>query len=697
MDSIAAGPTVINPVTTLTREGEVGIIAIAAPPVNALSLAVREGIIAGLRSACTDPAIRAIVLICEERTFFAGADISEFGKPIHDPSLWEVVAALDSCDRPIVAAMHGTALGGGFEVALACHYRVGSEGMKCGLPEVTLGLLPAAGGTQRLPRLIGLDRALDMIMNGKPVSASTALEYGIIDDLVPEEALRARAVDFARARLIEGAALRRLGDTRGKLPDEAGCLAAIARFRDSNEKALQLDAPQACVDAIEEACRLPFEEGLALERRLFEKLVNSAQARARRYVFFAERQVTRIPDVPADTPLLPVATLGIVGGGMMGRGIAIAFLNAGFSVILAEMTAVARDNALGAIAASYDGMVRRGRIDEAKSKSCLRRLSGTTDLAALAECGLIVEAVFEDMAVKQALFRSLDAIACKEAILATNTSFLDVDAIAGVTARPERVLGLHFFSPANIMRLLELVRARATSPQVIATALAIGRTIGKLPVLVGNCHGFVGNRILAARQREADRLILEGVKPWSIDRVHVEFGMPMGPYAMYDMAGLDLGWSAETSRGETVIERLCEAGRRGQKTGAGFYDYDGRVASPSATSDAIIASVAHDRGIAPRPASDSEIWDRCAYAMINEAAHILEQGIAIRASDIDLIWINGYGWPAHTGGPLFYADETGLGRILESLTSYEQRYGADFTPAPLLRTLVAEGRTLTGS
>ena len=401
----------------------------------------------------------------------------------------------------------------------------------------------------------------------------------------------------------------------------------------------------------------------------------------------------RIPDLAPDVHPIDLRRIGVVGGGTMGRGIAMACLNVGFEVVLAELSEKALENGLGAIEATYKRQVERGRIGADQQTARMASLQGAVGLDALADCDLIVEAVFEDMAIKQGLFAQLDRFAKPDAILATNTSFLDIDAIAGATRRPQRVLGLHFFSPADIMRLLEVVRGARTAPDVLLTAMALGKKLRKLAVAVGNCHGFVGNRILAARQREAERLMLEGVTPWEIDRVHVEFGMPMGPFAMYDLAGLDLGWSAETSKGETVIERLCESGRRGQKTKAGFYDYDDqRRASPSAETLAVIANVAQRQGIAPRPADDAEIWRRCTYPMINEAAHILEEGMALRASDVDLIWINGYGWPAQTGGPLFYADTVGLEVICAELERFEEVYGADFTPAPLLRRLTAEGK-----
>ena len=695
--SSATPPLIVNDATSLSWDGSIAVLSINSPPVNTLSLTVRRGILAALQNALDNPATAAIVLRCAGRTFFSGADISEFGKPLQEPTLWDVLDAIEGTPKPVIAAMHGTVLGGGLEVALACHYRVAVSSCKCGLPEVTLGLLPAAGGTQRLPRLIGIEAALDMIVGGAPIDAATALSHGMIDAMMQEGELKEGTLAFARQLVAEGGKLRRVRDESSKLRDPAQLTSLVDRYKLANARKIAgLDAPQACLEAIEASYTVPFDEGLALERSLFTKLVVSPQAAARRHIFFAERQAARIPGIGSDVPALPVDTAGVIGGGTMGRGIAMCFLNAGLPVTLVETSAEALEKALAAIRSTYAGQVKRGRLDAAEADRRTARVAGALDLASLSQCDLVVEAVFEDMAVKQALFGQLDRVMKADAILATNTSFLDVDAIAAATQRPNRVVGLHFFSPANIMRLLEVVRGAKTEDSVLVTAMAIGGKLGKLAVMVGNCHGFVGNRILAARQREAERLMLEGVMPWDIDRVHVEFGMPMGPFAMYDLAGLDLGWSAETSRGETVIERLCESGRRGQKTGAGFYDYDAdRRPRPSPVTEEIIASVAEAKVVAQRSATDDEIWARCAYPMINEAARILEEGMASRASDIDLIWINGYGWPAHTGGPLFYADMVGLDRIVASLRELESHYGSDFAPAPLLEQLVREGRNFT--
>ena len=693
MEQINTMTTRINPVATLAVEGDIALLCVDSPPVNALSLAVREGILGGLEKALSDPVVSAVILICGGRTFFAGADISEFGKPLQLPTLWDVIDALDAAGKPIIAAIHGTALGGGFEVALACHYRIADPAAKFGFPEVTLGILPAAGGTQRLPRLVSPDDALEMIVGGGPIDAGTALAKGIVDELAPPAELREGAIAFARRIAADGRPLRRISDEALKL-DDAG---VFDRYRQANARKMQgLDAPEACVKAIEAAYQRPFADGIALERQLFAQLVAGPQAAALRHVFFAERQVGNLPDISSDIRPLPVETIGVIGAGTMGSGIAMCFLNAGFPVTIVETSAEALNRGLDGIRASYDAQAARGRLTRKETEDRYSRLSGATDMADLVHCDLIVEAVYEDMAVKKQIFGQLDAVAKPEAILATNTSFLDVDEIASATTRPHMILGLHFFSPANIMRLLEVVRGPRTDRRVVATALALGRRLGKVAVPVGNCHGFVGNRILAARQSEAERLMLEGTAPWDIDRVHAAFGMPMGPFAMYDLAGLDLGWSLEASKGETVVERLCEADRRGQKTGAGFYDYDEkRRATPSHVTEGIIAEVAARAGIVQRPSSDDEIWRRCTWRMINEAARILEDGMATRASDIDTIWINGYGWPRHTGGLLYYADAVGLAPILSGLSEFERRYGADFTPAALLERLMIEGRSFS--
>lgn len=685
----------INPVTDLAVEGEVGVLTIHSPPVNALSASVRTGIIAGIRQAIENPAVKVVVLSCAGRTFIAGADIGEFGKPPQEPSLLAVHEAIENSPKIVVAAIHGTALGGGLETALACHYRVAVPSAKCGLPEVKLGILPGAGGTQRLPRLVGPERALEMVTSGEPIGAKAALDMGIVDELIDEGALRDGAIAFARRVVAEGRPLRKVRDLNDKVEAARGRPEIFEAFRKTNARKFRgFKAPEYNIRCIEAAVTMPFDEGMIFERKLFQELVSGEQSAAQRYVFFAERQVWKIPDIPDTTPTLPITKVGIIGAGTMGGGIAMNFANAGIPVTLVEAKPDALERGLSVIRRNYEGSAKRGRLSPEAVAERIGRLTGSLDLADLGDCDLIIEAVFENMDIKQEVFGKLDGIARPGAILATNTSYLDVNAIAAVTRRPESVLGLHFFSPANVMRLLEVVRGDRTDETVIATAMQLAKRIGKIAVLVGVCHGFVGNRMLAQRQREANRLILEGAMPWDVDRVLYDFGLPMGPFAMSDLAGLDIGWSRETSRGETVRELLCEQDRRGQKTGAGFYDYDeNRNAKPSKLVEDVILAVSARNGIERRPVSDQEILQRCIYPMINEGAKILEEGKAIRASDIDIVWINGYGWPVYRGGPMYYGERIGLSTVLDAMRAYEGRLGAEFKPAALLERLVAEGKS----
>lgn len=681
----------INDVVDLASEGAVAIITVNSPPVNALSAPVRTGIAEAVQKAGADPAVKAIVLHCAGRTFIAGADITEFGKPPQGVPLSEVNALLEGSAKPVVAAIHGTALGGGLEVALSCHYRVAVPSAKLGLPEVKLGLVPGAGGTQRLPRLVGVERALEVICFGEPMSAREAAETGLVDAVTGEQSLRADAIAFAQKLVDENAPLKKVRDRSDKLAVDRSL---FATFRKANARRFRgFEAPEACIQCVEAAVDKPFDEGLKFERDTIMRLIPGVQSRAQRYVFFAERQANKIPDVPEDTPTRRIAKVGVIGAGTMGGGISMNFANAGIPVTIVEMKQEALDRGLGVIRKNYENTARRGRISEADVETRMGLITGTLDLSALADCDLVIEAVFENMAIKKEVFGKLDAIVKKGAILATNTSYLNVDEIAAATARPQDVIGLHFFSPANVMRLLEIVRGEKTAKDVIATAMKLAKTIGKVGVLVGVCHGFVGNRMLAQRQREANKLILEGAMPWDVDRVLYDFGLPMGPFAMSDLAGLDIGWSRETSKGETVREILCEMDRRGQKTGAGFYDYDEkRNATPSPVTERIILDLAAKKGINRRPISDEEILQRCIYPMINEGAKILEEGKAIRASDIDTVWVNGYGWPVYRGGPMFYGDTVGLPEVLRVMREFEGRHGADFKPAVLLERLVAEGK-----
>ncbi len=679
--------TAINDVTDLTVDGDIGILTVDSPPVNALSAKVRDGLAHGIAAAAADPAVKAVVLICAGRTFIAGADISEFGRPPRGASLPEVQAAFENSTKPIVAAIHGTALGGGLEMALVCHYRVAVPSAKFGLPEVKLGLLPGAGGTQRLPRLVGARQALDMVATGKHIGAKAAAAAGLIDAIVDD--LRDGAVHFAKKVLAEGLPLNRVRD-KPVLGVEDGMFDA---YRAANAKAFRgFDAPEANIACIEAAATLPFDEGLAFERKRFMELMSGLQSRAQRYVFFAERQANKIDGFDPDAPLLPVGSVGIIGAGTMGGGIAMNFLNAGVPVTIVETKQEALDRGVATIRRNYDNTAAKGRMTAADVDTRMGLLTPTLDLDALSAADLIIEAVFENMAIKREVFGKLDRIAKPHAILASNTSYLNVDEIAQATSRPESVIGLHFFSPANVMRLLEVVRGAKTGGQVLATAMATAKTIGKVAVVSGVCDGFIGNRMLGQRQQQANALIVEGALPADVDRVLFDFGFPMGPFQMADLAGLDIGWSAETSKGVTIRDRLCEAGLRGQKNGHGFYDYDAqRNRTPSPVAEKIILDYAAERGVNRRHINDAEILERCLYPMVNEGAKILEEKMAQRASDIDIVWINGYGWPVYRGGPMFWADSVGLKTIAARLTQY------GIEPAALLVRLANEDKGFTGA
>ncbi|MBI1260875.1 MAG: 3-hydroxyacyl-CoA dehydrogenase [Rhizobiales bacterium] len=686
--------TAINAVADLSVEGDIGVLTLNSPPVNALSADVREGIANGIAQAVANDAIKAIVLICDGRTFIAGADITEFGKAPKGPSLQDAQNAIENAPKPVIAAIHGTALGGGLEVALTCHYRVAVPSAKCGLPEVNLGLLPGAGGTQRLPRIVGPEKALEMVTSGTHVPARKCLEMGLVDELVEEGKLREGALAFAKKVLAEKRPLKKVRDLNDKVEAARGKPEIFAAFRKSiARKTRGFLAPEYNIQCIEAAVNQPFDEGLKTERKLFMELMTGSQSAAQRYVFFAERQVWKLADVPADTPTIPINKVGVIGAGTMGGGISMNFLNAGIPVTIVEMKQEALDRGIATIRKNYENSAKKGRFSMEEVEKRMGLLTGALSLDALADVDLVIEAVYENMDVKKDVFGKLDKIVKQGAILASNTSYLNIDEIASATKRPEFVIGLHFFSPANVMRLLEVVRADHTSKPVIATSMQIAKKIGKIAALVGVCPGFVGNRMLSQRQREAQKLILEGAMPWDVDRVLYDFGFPMGPFAMSDLAGLDLGWSKETSTSSTIRERLCEIDRRGQKTGAGFYDYDeNRNASPSPVTEKIIKEFAAEKGINSRQISDQEIIERCIYPMINEGAKILEEGKAQRASDIDIVWINGYGWPVYRGGPMFYGDLIGLDKVLAKMKEFQAQMGDDFKPAALLEKLVAEGK-----
>ena len=692
--SSTAAPTATH---RLDVDGAIGVVTVAYPPVNALSRSMRQAIIDGIAAAQVHPAVQAIVFICDGRTFLAGADITEFGKPPQAPSLFEVQNVIENSAKPVIAAIHGTSLGGGLEVALCCHYRVAVPSAKCGLPEVHLGLLPGAGGTQRLPRIVGVPKALEFITNGTHVPAQQCLEIGLVDAIVPEGQLRDGAVAFARQVLAEGRPLRKVRDADDKVLPARGKPELFAEFRQANAKRFRgFLAPEYNIRCIEAAANLPFDEGQREERRLFMELVTGAQSIAQRYGFFAERMAQKIPDVPADTPTVAVAKVGIIGAGTMGGGIAMNFANVGIPVTLVETNQAALDRGLAVVRRNYENSAKRGRFTMAEAERRIALLTGSLDMNALADCDLVIEAVFEEMAVKKDIFAKLDRIVKQGAVLASNTSALNLNEIATAVSRPEAVVGMHFFSPANVMRLLEVVRGDKTSKTAIATAMQIGKKIGKVAALSGVCPGFIGNRMLAARGAQTQAMLLEGVMPWDIDKVLYDFGMPMGPFAMSDLAGLDLGWSRETSKGSTIRELLCERDRRGQKTGAGFYDYDeARNAKPSEVTRQIITDFVAKQGRQPRSISETEILERCTLAMINEGAKILDEGIAIRASDIDVVWVNGYGWPLYRGGPMHHADHIGLAEVVAKLKAYGPLMGPKFTISPLLERMAAEGKKFT--
>ena len=684
--------------TTLRRDGRVAVITLASPPVNALGTPLRESLRDRIAEAGADEAVGAIVLTGSGKLFSGGADITEFGKPPRGMGLGELLDIIETSFKPVVAAIHGQALGGGLELALACHHRVATPSAKLGLPEVKLGLVPGAGGTQRLPRVVGPQKALEIITSGQPVGAKAAQAMGLVDALTGADTLVADATAFAERVLAEGQASPRIRDRDDRIAEGRDNPGLFDAFRKANSKKFRgFEAPEGCIRCVEAACNRPFAEGIAFERETFERLMHGAQSIAQRHVFFAEREAAKIPGLGKDTPTRAVARVGIIGAGTMGGGISMNFLNAGIPVTIVEAKPEALERGLKTIRRNYDGSAKKGRITAADVEARMGLLTDSLDFADLAACDLIIEAAFEDMDLKRTIFEKLDAIAKPGAILASNTSYLDIDVIAGMTKRPQDVIGMHFFSPANVMRLLEVVRGAKTAPDVIATAMALGRQIGKVAVLVGVCHGFVGNRMLEQRQREANKLILEGALPQDVDRVVEGVGLPMGPFAMSDLAGLDIGWSAETSKSESVRDILCEQDRRGQKTGRGFYDYDeNRKSTPSSEVEAVIRQVSERKGIARRTVTDQEILERCLYPMVNEGAKILEEGKALRASDIDTVWINGYGWPVYTGGPMHWADGIGLDKILARIKAFAAEHGPEFTPSALLEKLVAEGGSFAG-
>ena len=682
----------INEVTSLEIKDSVAVLTLNSPPVNALSANVREGLNNGVNAAIEDESVKSIVIICEGRTFIAGADITEFGQAPKGPSLYDVQDMIENSPKPVVAAIHGTALGGGLEVALTCHYRIAVPSAKCGLPEVNLGLLPGAGGTQRLPRIVGAQKALVMMTSGEHVPASQCHDMGLVDEMAEEGALESDAIKFANQIVSEGKSLVKVRDADEKIKSDRGNDALFADFRKSIlRKTRGFLAPEYNIQCIEAAVNLPFEEGMKVEQELFVKLMSGSQSAAQRYMFFAQRQVTKIPDIEKETPLKEINSVGVIGAGTMGGGISMNFANAGIPVTIIEQNQERLDKGIGIIRKNYENTAAKGRITSEQVEERMALIDGQTSIDALNSQDLIIEAVFENMDLKKDIFKQLDTICKDGAILASNTSALDVNEIADVTNRPEDVIGLHFFSPANVMKLLEIVRGDKTSKSVVASSLAVAKRIQKIAAVVGVCPGFVGNRILAQRQREANKLILEGALPWDIDDALFDFGFPMGPFAMSDLAGLDIGWNKETSNGETLRDVLCEAGRLGQKSGKGFYVYDeNRNKSPDPEVEALIRKFGEERQIQMRDISKEEILERCLYPMINEGFKILEEGMAIRASDIDIVWTNGYGWPVYEGGPMFYGNIIGFDKILFWLKKAELELGPEFKPSAYLEKVVTE-------
>ena len=695
----------MSEVVSLKKQGDVAVVSLENPPVNGLSFAVRAELAGQLATASQDDTVGAIVITGTDRMFSSGADIREFGRPVPRdiPHLPHVIDNIENSSKPVVAAIHGVAAGGGLELALGCHYRVASPQTRVGLPEVTLGFVPGAGGTQRLPRLIGVPRALDAIVSGRLVPLEEAHAWGLIDQIV-EGDLVAQAVDFAQALVGRNDVIRRTGELDEALADARKDPGLFDDFRKKMaRRARGFDAPYACVDCIEAAVTLPFADGLAKEREVFQRLVVSDQSKALRHVFFAERQASKIPDVPKSTPTLPITAAAVIGCGTMGGGIAMNFANSGLPVIVLEDSQDALDRGVETVRKNYAATVSKGRLSQTVMDERMALITPTTNYDDVQNADIVVEAVFEDMDVKRHVFETLDTVCKSDAILATNTSTLDVNEIATATKRPERVIGTHFFSPANVMRLMENVRGAATSTETIATVMQLSKRLGKVGVLVGVCDGFVGNRMLYAYRRQADFLLEEGALPAQIDKALYDFGMPMGPFQMADLAGLDVGWRIRKRQAATrpahlryspIADRICELGRFGQKTGAGWYRYESGSRSPIPDDivNELIIAVSAELDIKRRPIDDTEVVPRCLYPLVNEGAKILSEGLALRASDIDVVWIYGYGFPRYRGGPMFWADQIGVGTIYETMKRLHGEHGEWLEPAPLLEQLARDGK-----
>ncbi|KVF79260.1 3-hydroxyacyl-CoA dehydrogenase [Burkholderia sp. FL-7-2-10-S1-D7] len=680
---------------TYSKSNGIAVATIDNPPINALSIGVRRDLLDAIERAQVEDDVQALIIACAGRTFVAGADISEFGKPYEEPSLYKILDALGKRSKPTIAAIHGTALGGGLELALSCTWRVARSNAQIGQPEVKLGLMPGGYGTQWWLRLAGPQVALDVSTSGNPVSVEQAHEWGVIDHLVtdPSVDLVSAAIAFAQDLINQGTLARDLSAIKGPVKDVD--LAVFDAYRQKNQKKWHgLVAPQKIVDVLEASCALTFDEGCALEQKAFQACEHSPESAALRHLFFAEREASKIPGTD-NTTLLDIKSVAVIGAGTMGQGIAQACASAGMSVVLVDHTYEALERAIVAIQGNYETSVARGSMARARADRAFNLISISCDLVAVSKSDLIIEAVFEDLHLKQSVFRDLDAVAKPEAILATNTSTLDIDLIANVTRRPQQVVGMHFFSPAHVMKLVEVIMGSHTSNEVSATILTVTKALRKIAVFAGNEAGFIGNRILGAYGREADYLLEEGATPWQIDRVLNQFGFPMGLFAMRDMAGLDVIWRIRQERERNgtrpdyerysvLADRICELGRFGQKTGCGYYRYEGRTAIPCPEIEALLVQVSADAGIERSEISDEEIVQRIMCVMVNEGARILDSRTARRAGDIDIVYTNGYGFPSYRGGPMFWAQQTGLQKVYEKIQDYNQRYGDTWRPAQSL-------------
>ncbi len=698
----------MSELVSLTRDGEIGVITVNNPPVNALSPGVPEGIAAAVEQVKNDDSIRGAVLIGAGQAFIAGADIKEFGKITRGErregiNFLGLLRTIEDCPKPMVAAIHGSALGGGLEVAMAFHYRVAVPSAQVGQPEVKLGIIPGAAGTQRLPRLAGVAKATQMCADGNPITAKEAAAIGIVDRIVEGDLLQG-AIAFLREKIASGEKPPKTRERNEKLGDEATNAAIFEAARAQAKKTARgMMAPLAAIDAVEAATKLPFEEGCAREAELFKQCLFSDQSKALIHVFFGEREVAKIPDVPKDAQRIEIKKAAVIGAGTMGGGIAMNYANAGIPVIVKETTQEALDRGMATIRKNYENSVKKGRFSQEVMDQRMALIAPQLTYDGFEEADIITEAVFEGMELKKQVFGELDKIAKPGAVLASNTSTLNIDEIASATSRPEFVIGHHYFSPANVMRLLEIVRGKATSKEVIATSMALSKRLKKVGVLVGNCYGFVGNRMLHQYGREAQFLVEEGAAPQDVDGALYKFGMAMGPLAVGDLAGLDVGWRIRKEhahlrkpgvRYPIVADRLCEMGRYGQKTGAGWYKYDeNRNRIPDPEVDRLIEQVAAEQGIKRRKITEEEIIERTQYALINEGAKILEEGIALRAVDIDIIYINGYGYPAWRGGPMWYADTVGLKKVYERVKQFHEEHGELWEPAPLLKRLAEASKT----